>query len=137
MIGGENIKTYPETLIGAFMSCYKVKDIAAAAGVSVATVNRYKRDPDFVAVLNERRAAIVGAAVDKMTASILRDADRLQEIIDNPDVNPAVRVQAIGTKWSHLREWRALLDFDDRLKALELAVLRDSERFGPGMGVRR
>ena len=121
-------------MIGAFMSCYRVKDIAAAAGVSVTTVNRYKRDPAFIAVLNERRAAIVGAAVDKMTGSILRDADVLQEIIDNPDVNPAVRVQAIGTKWSHLREWRALLDFDDRLRALEAASLGDSERFRPGGG---
>lgn len=135
MIGGENInKQYPETLIGAFMGHYKVKDIAAAAGVSVATVNRYKRDPAFVAALNERRAAIVGAAVDKMAGSILRDADVLQSIIDDDGINPAIRLQAIGTKWSHLREWRALLDYDDRLRALETAILIDSERFRPGRG---
>ena len=115
------------------MSCYRVKDIAAAAGVSVSTVNKYKRDPAFVAVLNERRAAIVGAAVDKMTASILRDADVLQEVIDNPHVNPAVRVTAINTKWSHLREWRALLDFDSRLRALELANLGENRKFGEGV----
>ena len=116
------------------MSCYRVKDIAAAAGVSVTTVNRYKRDPAFNAVLNERRAAIVGAAVDRMNESILRDVDVLEEIIHNPEVNPAVRVTAINTKWSHLREWRALLDFDDRLRALEAANLGDYGRFGPGGG---
>ena len=134
MIGGDTIKTYSETVIGAFLSCYKDVDIARAAGLSRDTIRKYKRDPDFIAVLNERRAAIVGAAVDKMTASILRDADRLQEIIDNPDVNPAVRVQAIGTKWSHLREWRAMLDFDNRLRALEAANLGEIRQFRPGGG---
>lgn len=134
MIGGENInKQYPESLIGAFLTCYKVVDIARAAGLSPETIRKYKRDPAFNAVLNERRAAIVGAAVDKMTGSILRDADVLQEVIDNPDVNPAVRVQAIGTKWSHLREWRALLDFDSRLRALELANLGENGRLGEGV----
>jgi len=116
------------------MTCYTLTDIAEAAGLSRETIRKYKRDPAFNAVLNERRAAIVGAAVDKMAGSILRDADVLQEIIDDCNVNPAVRVQAIGTKWSHLREWRALLDFDDRLRALELANLGDSERFRPGGG---
>lgn len=116
------------------MTCYKVVDIARAAGLSPETIRKYKRDPAFNAVLNERRAAIVGAAVDRMNESILRDVDVLQEIINNPEVNPAVRVTAINTKWSHLREWRALLDFDDRLRALELANLGNSERFKPGGG---
>lgn len=116
------------------MTCYRVKDIAEAAGVSVSTVNRYKRDPAFNAVLNERRAAIVGAAVDRMNETILRDVDVLQEIIDNTEVNPAVRVTAINTKWSHLREWKSLIDYDNRLRALELAFIGDSERFRPGGG---
>lgn len=116
------------------MTCYTLTDIAEAAGLSRDTIRKYKRDPDFNAVLSERRAEIVGAAVDRMTRSILRDADVLQEIIDNPDVNPAVRVQAIGTKWSHLREWRAMIDFDNRLRALEAANLGEIRQFRPGGG---
>lgn len=116
------------------MTCYRNADIAAAAGLSIATIKRYKRDPEFNAVLNERRAEIVAAAVDKMTQSILHNADVLQEIIDNPDVNPAVRVQAIGTQWTHLRDWRALLDFDNRLRALETLNFTDMSRLGAGGG---
>ncbi len=128
------MKEYSEKVIGAFLSNYKVKDIAAAAGLAVSTVNRYKRDPAFVAILNERRAAIVGAAVDRMNESILQDADVLQSIISDPAVNPAVRVNAINTKWVHLREWKAMIDFENRLRALEGAGFGDSERFKPGDG---
>ena len=116
------------------MTCYKVVDIARVAGLSKETIRKYKRDPEFNAVLNERRAEIVGAAVDRMNESILCDVDVLQEIINNPEVNPAVRVTAINTKWSHLREWKSLLDFDSRLRALELANLGDIGRLRPGDG---
>lgn len=126
------MKEYSERVIGAFLSNYKVKDIASAAGLAVSTVNKYKRDPAFMAVLNERRAAIVGAAVDKMNESILKDVDVLQEIIGDPEVNPAVRVTAINTKWSHLREWKAMIDFETRLRALEGANFSDLGRFQPG-----
>lgn len=126
------MKDYSEKVIGAFLSNYKVKDIATAAGLAVSTINKYKRDPAFVAILNERRAAIVGAAVDRMNSSILNDVDVLQSVIDDEKVNPAVRVNAINTKWVHLREWKALIDFENRLRALEMAGFGDSERFKPG-----
>lgn len=116
------------------MTRHKNADIAEAAGLSIATIKKYKRDPAFIAVLNERRAEIVGAAVDKMTETILRDVDVLQSVIDNPDVNPAVRVTAINTKWSHLREWKTLIDFDKRLSALESQNITDMSRFGAGGG---
>ena len=116
-------KVYSETLITAFLSNYRSVDIAKAAGVSVTTVNRYKADPAFVAILNERRSEIVNAAVDKMNETILKDVSVLQKIIDNDEVNPAVRVNAINTKWSHLREWKSLIDFENRLRALESAGL--------------
>ena len=126
------MKEYSESIISAFLINIKVKDIAAAAGLAVSTVNRYKRDPTFMAVLNERRTAIVGAAVDKMNESILKDVDVLQEIIGDPEVNPAVRVNAINTKWVHLREWKAMIDFETRLRALESASFGDLGRFKPG-----
>lgn len=126
------VREYSESLISAFLTNYKVKDIATAAGLAVSTINKYKRDPAFMAVLNERRSAIVGAAVDRMNESIIQDADVLQEIISDPNVNPAVRVTAINTKWVHLREWKAMIDFENRLKALEMANYGDSERFQPG-----
>lgn len=114
------------------MTCYKNVDIAKAAGLSVETVRKYKKDPEFNAVLSERRAGIVSAAVDKMSESLLSDVDVLQSIINDASVNPAVRVTAIHTKWSHLREWRTLLEFDKRLRVLELAKIGDYTRFDTG-----
>ena len=127
------MKQYSEKVIVAFLSNYKVKDIAAASGLAVSTVGKYKRDPQFMSVLNERRAAIVRAAVDQMTGSILKDAEVLQSIIEDPKVNPAVRANAINTKWVHLREWKVLADFEDRLRALEGPKFSDPERFEPGV----
>lgn len=126
------MRDYPEKLIGAFLENYRVKDIAQAAGLAVSTINKYKRDPAFIAVLNERRSAIVGAAVDRMSESILKDADVLQEIIEDPKVNPAVRANAVNTKWTHLRAWKTLTDFENRLRALETANSGVYERFEAG-----
>ncbi len=126
------MKDYPEKLIGAFLENYRVKDIAKAAGLAVSTINRYKRDPAFMAALNERRSAIVSAAVDRMRESILKDADVLQGIIEDPEVNPAVRANAINTKWTHLRAWKSLTDFESRLIAVEGASFGVYERFEPG-----
>ena len=127
-------KEYSETVIGAFLSHYKIKDIAEASGLSQRTVKRYKADPEFISVLNERRAAIIGAAVDRMTNSLRDDAGVLQEIIDNPSVNPAVRAAALNTKWSHLREWRAMIDFERRLSALESSEMALNGLGEPGGG---
>lgn len=123
------MKQYSEALVNAFMTCHKVKDIAKTAGVSVATVNRYKNDAEFMSVLNERRAEMVSAAVDKMTATLVEDVEVLQKVISNDEVNPAVRITAINTKWSHLREWRLLSEFDKRLRAIERANISENERF--------
>ena len=125
-------KEYNEVLIQAFLSNYKVKDIAAAAGLNVSTINKYKRDPAFMAVLNERRSAIVNAAVDRMNESILKDVSVLQKIIDDDEVNAAVRVNAINIKWLHLREWKSLIDFESRLRALESAGIGVIQRFKAG-----
>ena len=126
------MKEYSEKVISAFMTCFKVKDIAAAAGISVSTVNKYKNDPAFMAVLNERRSAIVSSAVDKMTGWIHKDAEVLQKIIDDENVNPAVRQSAVNTMWVHLREWKAMIDFESRLRALETANFGDSQRVPAG-----
>ena len=126
------MKIYSEKLIMAFLSNYMVKDIASSAGVSLTTIKRYKKDPAFLAVLNERRSAIVNAAVDRMNETILKDVNVLQEVIDDPDVNPAIRVNAINTKWVHLREWKAMIDFEKRLRALEGASITENGLFEPG-----
>jgi hypothetical protein len=128
------MKEYSEVVIGAFLSHFRIRDIAEASGLSERTVRRYKADPAFLSVLNERRAAIIGAAVDQMTESILQDKDVLQSIIGDPAVNPAVRVAAINTKWSHLREWRAMIDFEKRLSALESSEMASNGLFRPGGG---
>ena len=128
------MKDYSEKVIGAFLSNYMVKDIAAAAGLSVTTIKKYKHDPALMAILNERRAAIVCAAVDRMSESILNDVDVLQTIISDPAVNAGIRVNAINTKWVHLREWKSLIDFENRLKAIESAINADNGLFKPGGG---
>lgn len=125
-------KEYNEVLIQAFISNYKVKDIAKAAGLTVSTINRYKNDPAFMAVLNERRSAIVNAAVDRMTESILNDVSVLQKIIDDDSVNAGIRVNAVNVKWLHLREWKSLVDFESRLRAIESAGIGFFERIQAG-----
>lgn len=126
------MREYHEKLINAFLNNLRLKDVAAAAGVSLTTVKKLKNDPEFVSILDERRTAIVRLTVDKMTERLIKDADMLQEIIDDRTVNPAVRVTAISEKWKHLREWKTLTDFENRLKALETAYNAQIKPFKVG-----
>lgn len=108
-----------ERVITAFLVNFRVTDIIKESKLSKSTVYRLRNDPDFMAVIQERKEAILAAAVGKMKNSLVNDATILQEIIDDPETAKQVKINAIQLKWNQLREWETTLDILKRLEALE------------------
>ena len=122
------MKEYPETLIEAFLTEYKLIDIARVTGLGRETVRRYKNDPDFQAVLTERRSAMVSAAVDRMTEYMTEDVEILQAVIRDPDTSAQTKVNAIQVMMNQLQTWTTTTDILRRLQAIERADLGVSGR---------
>lgn len=115
-------KQYDERIISAFLSHYRMTDIMRETGLSKNTVYKYKRDPEFQAVIQERKSAILQAAVNRMSSYMAQNVETLQAIAGDPEVNPAVRVSAINTIMTQLRGWLTTTELSERLTALEEAA---------------
>lgn len=112
---------YPEKWVNAFLEGVKVAEVCQAAGFSRTKYYELKRDPDFLAVLRERRDAMIEAAVAAMRENFLKDVQILQQIAEDDGVSPQIRVNAISVQLSALREWVNITDLQARLEALEMA----------------
>lgn len=74
-----------ERVIAAFLNNYRVTDIAKAAGISRGTVYKLRRDSEFMTAISDRKAAIVEAAVNRMTGYMIKNVETLQKIADDPE----------------------------------------------------
>ena len=119
---------YSEKLIEAFLTEYRIIDIARVTGLGRDTVRKYKNDPEFQAVLTERRSAMVSAAVDKMTSFMNEDIEILQTVIRDPETSAQTKVNAIQVMMNQLQSWTTTTDILRRLQALETAEFGERRR---------
>lgn len=108
-----------ERVIGAFLTHYRMVDVVKETGLSKNTVYKIRNNPEFQKVIRERKSAILRTAVNRMQNYLTNDIAILQEIIEDPETPKQVRVNAINTKWSQLREWSTTVDIIRRLENLE------------------
>ena len=123
------MRQYPENLIEAFLTEFKIMDIVRVTGLSKTTVHKYKNDPAFQAVLTERRSAMVAAAVDRMTKYMNENVDTLQAVIRDPETSAQTKVNAIQVMMNQLQSWTTTTEILSRLQALEGAKTGYSGRF--------
>lgn len=123
------MKQYPENLIEAFLTEFKIMDIVRVTGLSKTTVHKYKNDPAFQAVLTERRSAMVAAAVDRMARYMNENVDTLQAVIRDPETSAQTKVNAIQVMMNQLQSWTTTTEILSRLQALEGAKTGYSGRF--------
>lgn len=114
-------KRYTEQLIEAFILGKNKNDIAQRTGLSLKTIYRYSCDPVFQEMLNKRKAEYVKASVNKMQTMLLGCAEKLEEIINDPDTPRSTQVSAIQTVYNQCKEWTVTADILERLEAVEKA----------------
>lgn len=112
-------RTYTEELISAFLEYDKISDIMRATGLSRNTVSRYRDDSQFQEILNQRRVQIIRRSVQKMQQSLTDCVNVLNRIINNDDISPQIRVNAIQIMMSQCKSWTETADLAERVAALE------------------
>lgn len=112
-------RVFTEDLISAFLEYDKIADIMRATGLSRNTVTRYRDDPQFQDILNQRRVQIIRRSVQKMQQSLTDCVNVLNRIINNDDISPQIRVNAIQIMMSQCKSWTETADLAERVEALE------------------
>lgn len=110
---------HDERIIIAFLNNYRMIDVMNETGLSKKTVYRIRSDPEFQRIVRERKTAIIETAVNKMQSYLTKDVEILQKIIEDPKTSPQVKINAIQTLMSQLREWTTTADIMKQLQELQ------------------
>ena len=108
-----------ERVISAFLTNYRAVDIMKETGLSKSTVYKLRNNQAFQKVIKERKQAILKTAVNKMQSYLTKDVEILQEIIEDPETSPQVKINGIRVLMEQLRDWSMRTDIITRLEALE------------------
>ena len=110
---------HDERVIGAFLNNFRMTDIMKETGLAKNTVYKIRNDPEFQKVIRERKDAILKTAVNKMQGYLTKDVEILQKIIEDPETSPQVKINAIQTLMSQLRDWTTTTDIVKRREELK------------------
>lgn len=94
----------------------------AEIGMSERTVRRRLADPAFLALIDAERVAHCERVIDSLTLVAGRAVTVLNDILDDADAPPAVRVSACRTALTAVLGWRDQLELDKRLADVERAL---------------
>ena len=108
-----------ERVISAFLTNYRAVDIMKETGLSKSTVYKLRNNQVFQKVIKERKQAILKTAVNKMQSYLTKDVEILQEIIEDPETSPQVKINGIRVLMEQRRDWTMTTDIIKRLEALE------------------
>ena len=107
-----------ERVISAFLTNYRACDIVKETGLSKATVYRLRNNQAFQMVIRERKDAILKGAVNKMQSYLVKDVEILQQLIEDPETAPQVKLNGIQILMNQLRDWTTTTDIIKRIDAL-------------------
>lgn len=113
------MRRFDENLILAFITSTSGAEIMRQTGISSKKYYRLLNDDEFQTAVRQCRADMVRSAVMKMERYIDTDVMILQQIIENEEVAPQTRVNAINTMMSQLAAWKVNNDYENGLVCLE------------------
>lgn len=94
------------------------KEAAAAAGVSLSSLDKWKQGKEFQIVLNEAIQRIYLVGIAELAKGALESARELRRIAADPDASDRVKISAITVLFGQLEKSRAW-DLEQRLTRLE------------------
>ncbi|MBT7072518.1 MAG: hypothetical protein HN975_16695 [Anaerolineae bacterium] len=119
----ENFKLTPRQrkALEALTQAGTVTAAAEAAGVARKTVYAWLLLPEFDRELNRATAAALGELSRRLVGMSGQAADTIQDVMNDPDASPAVRLRAADTGLNRLLQLRQLVDLEERVSRLEAA----------------
>lgn len=119
MVESDSITPRQARVIASLLAGRTVARAAEDAGVSESTAYRYLRDEAVKAALQAAQAEAINAAVSALSGAAHRMALVLVSIALDPEVNPAVRVQAARAALVENLRVKEQYALEERISALE------------------
>lgn len=111
-----------EQIIAALLQHGTMKEAAAAAGTTPRTIYDRMNDKEFRAEYMEAKNDIIRKAVFSINEKLSAAIDAVSDIMTNPEINPAIRLQAAQTIINNAGK------FSDRLSKDEYQSRTENKR---------
>jgi len=124
----DNLTPKKRKAVEALLTCIDIASAARQAGVSRETMYRWMKEPAFRAALNDASLQAL-EGLSRTLVNLGEAAARvLQETLDDQTSPAGVRVRAADIVLSRILQLRELVDWDQRLKALERSMTNGTEK---------
>ncbi len=118
-----------EAAIAALLSNRNFEEAARAAGISIATLTRWQKMPEFKADYREARRAAFGQAIARLQYGSSAAASTLLKIMVDPNSPASCRVRAADSVLDHTAKAIEIEDIEARVAAIEQSMKdRDPSR---------
>ena len=123
-----------EAAIAALLTERTVEDAARAAGISVSTLLRWQKVPEFSAAYRQARRAAVSQSSARLQHASSAAVSVLLKLMVDPQTPPACRLRAAETVLNQGIRGVEIEDIEVRVADLELAsqIANSSERLPAG-----
>jgi hypothetical protein len=111
-----------EQAVAALLMQRNQEEAARTAGISVATLLRWQKLPDFQKAYREARRAAHNQSIARLQQATSAAVSTLFKVMADPSTPPATRVRAADSVLNHSAKAIELEDIDVRLSALEGAA---------------
>ncbi len=125
---GEKYSRKREEAITALMTCSTVEGAAEQVDVDKSTLYRWLDRKDFQREYKQARRKALNQAIARLQEASTEAVDTLREVMNDPEVRPATRVQAAQKMLKLAIEAAEIEDLQDRLSELEDVLLSRGDR---------
>jgi len=108
-----------EEAIAALLTQRNTEDAARAVGISVSTLLRWMKEPEFKAAYREARRIAFGQSVARLQQAASAAVSILLKVMVDPATPPATKVKAVDSVLDHAARAIEIEDLDARLTDLE------------------
>jgi len=123
---GEKLTRKQEQAIGALLSEQTLGAAADQAGISEATVRRWLKQPEFLSAYREARRQVVEKSIAQLQQSSWAASTTLIRLLASG--SDSIRLRAAQTILDQANKGLELIDFEERLTALEQADQKGGRR---------
>lgn len=102
-----------EVIISALISNGTIKAAAAAVGVTERTIYDRMNNGEFKALYKSAKADVVRKAIFELNNQLGAAVETVVEIMNDKEINPAIRLQAAQTILSNANKFSERLNIDE------------------------
>lgn len=123
----EKLSPSQQRAIAAMLTARTIGEVAAAAGVSERTINRWQQDPLFRTELTQAEGAAIDGAVRKLIVLQTHAIATVASVMADETQLASVRLRAAQTVLENVLRLRELRNVEARLAALENKLITRGE----------